>query len=372
MLENSPEIVLLYVALGKLGAVSVPLNTAAKGELLAYYLKQSDSEMVIADAELVERLAPVTSQVSKLRFVVSLGGEANEKGAAVTGLALPRHDFGTLLDAAETPPQANVRFCDRTLIYTSGTTGPSKGEVSPHSHGLTCGVELAQAYGYRADDVLYICLPVFHGNAWLYTICRARGRRVGRDPAALLGRRLLGRHPRLRRDEFNALGAMANIIWQPPRVAARPRPPVRQAMMVPTPADLPTLRGRYGIGFTSVYAIGDCASRFGPRRPIRRPSRHAGGPARTSRSRSSTTTTSRCRAARPARSASAHRPAVDHAQGYYSMPEATARLRRNLWFHTGDRGSLTRTATSPSSTARRRRSAAAARTSPRSRSSRSS
>ena len=28
------------------------------------------------------------------------------------------------------------------------------------------------------------------------------------------------------------------------------------------------------------------------------------------------------------------------AQGYYNMPEATARTNRNLWFHTGDRGYL--------------------------------
>ena len=54
MLDNKPEIILLYVALGKLGAVSVPINTAAKGDLLTYYLRQSDSEMVIADATLVD------------------------------------------------------------------------------------------------------------------------------------------------------------------------------------------------------------------------------------------------------------------------------------------------------------------------------
>src|SRR5207249_12240326 len=34
MLDNKPEIILIYFALGKLGAVAVPLNTAAKGELL--------------------------------------------------------------------------------------------------------------------------------------------------------------------------------------------------------------------------------------------------------------------------------------------------------------------------------------------------
>ena len=45
----------LIDALGKLGAVSVPVNTAVKGELLAYYLVQSDSELVVADEDLVDR-----------------------------------------------------------------------------------------------------------------------------------------------------------------------------------------------------------------------------------------------------------------------------------------------------------------------------
>ena len=41
MLDNKPEIILLYFALAKLGAVAVPVNTAAKGELLSYSSLQS-------------------------------------------------------------------------------------------------------------------------------------------------------------------------------------------------------------------------------------------------------------------------------------------------------------------------------------------
>ena len=73
MIDNKPEIVLLYVALGKLGAVSVPLNTAAKGELLAYYVQQSNSELLVADGALIERLAPIASQLKKLRGVLAFG-----------------------------------------------------------------------------------------------------------------------------------------------------------------------------------------------------------------------------------------------------------------------------------------------------------
>ena len=67
-------------------------------------------------------------------------------------------------------PLDAVQFRDPHLImYTSGTTGPSKGVVSPHSQAHAVGRHLVEHFGYRDDDVLYTCLPVFHGNAFWYT-----------------------------------------------------------------------------------------------------------------------------------------------------------------------------------------------------------
>ena len=59
------------------------------------------------------------------------------------------------------------------------------------------------------------------------------------------------------------------------------------------------------------------------------------------------------------------------ATGYFGTPEKTVEAWRNLWFHTGDRVIREPDGYSSSSIASRTRSAGAARTSPRSRSSRS-
>src|SRR6202790_1699839 len=57
MLPNCPEFIWTIWGLAKLGAVTVPLNTAARGELLRYFINQSDSSCVVVAAEWADRLA---------------------------------------------------------------------------------------------------------------------------------------------------------------------------------------------------------------------------------------------------------------------------------------------------------------------------
>ena len=51
MLPNCSEFIWTIWGLAKLGAVSVPLNTAARGDLLRYFVTQSDSCMVVVASE---------------------------------------------------------------------------------------------------------------------------------------------------------------------------------------------------------------------------------------------------------------------------------------------------------------------------------
>src|SRR5690606_5927602 len=54
MMENCPEQLLISFALGKIGAVSVPINTAARGQQLAHLLKLSDAECLITEVALLD------------------------------------------------------------------------------------------------------------------------------------------------------------------------------------------------------------------------------------------------------------------------------------------------------------------------------
>jgi len=70
MMDNCAEQLLLYFALGKIGAVTVPINTASRGDLLKYYLDLADVEAVFVDLTLLDRIAEVRPELPKLTKVI--------------------------------------------------------------------------------------------------------------------------------------------------------------------------------------------------------------------------------------------------------------------------------------------------------------
>jgi carnitine-CoA ligase len=89
LLGNSAEHLALFLALGKLGAVAVPINTAARGELLRYYFSHGDALFAIVDEALAERLEEVLPTLDLLRRVVVRGKDGAPAAAGSLGLSRP-------------------------------------------------------------------------------------------------------------------------------------------------------------------------------------------------------------------------------------------------------------------------------------------
>lgn len=344
MLPNCPEFFWVCWGLGKIGAVAVPINTAAKGELLRYFIHQSDATMVVVDDEWIDRMGAIAGQLDKVKQFVYRGGRSLAD-FPLSGAGAPVRALGELAsDDASAPPLDAVTHDDIHLImYTSGTTGPSKGVMCPHSQGHAVGRALTVDFGYRADDVLYTCLPLFHGNAIWYTCYAA----LWADAAIALAPRFSATRfwDEIRTSgatQFNTLGAMTNIIWKLPPGPHERDHQLRLCMTVPVPKEIyGEMQTRYGLTLTSVFAMTEnfAMTRFTPDDPPEK-----AGSAGSSRGSCELRIVGDDERELPSGQVGEiwMRPCMPGAmmKGYYRMPDETRREFSGEWFRTGDRGYL--------------------------------
>src|SRR6202043_1006862 len=341
MLPNCPEFIWTIWGLAKLGAVTVPLNTAARGELLRYFVTQSDSCCVVVAAEWADRMAEALGTEHRVRALLTLGGgdgRLTECGVAVADLAA-----FSAVPAAEPDKTAVLASDPQYIMYTSGTTGPSKGVISPHSQAHGVGRSLAQNFGYRPDDVLFTCLPLFHGNALWYSAYAA----LWADCALAVSTRFSASSfwDEIRATgatQFNSLGAMTNILLRAPASPRDREHRVRQAMVIPLSREsYREVSERFGVQVSSLYAMTEtfAVTMFTPE-----DSEAKGASAGKPRGLAEVQIVSDEDDPLPVGEVGeiCVRPCERGIimSGYYKMPEATVRDTRDLWLHTGDRGRL--------------------------------
>ena len=158
-LPNGPAFVNAYLALGKLGATMVPVNTAYRGYMLEYLLNDTACEVLVVDATLLDRVLDSADRLESLQTVVVAGAGAETPWRTVAFDALPGEPIET--DPAVTHADVGC------VIYTSGTTGPSKGVPITNAHGIAKAIEVIRLGELGPDDVIYAPLPLFHSFALL-------------------------------------------------------------------------------------------------------------------------------------------------------------------------------------------------------------
>jgi len=143
---NSPEFVISYLAVARLGAIVVPINLRYRKLELEHILADAAPRLVITDREMLPVLA-----------------EVGDAGAAYARAALVTEEMNTWLGDAEDLRLPLVDGDDLLfLMYTSGTTGRSKGAMMSHGAILANVTALLAAWGWSAEDRLLLVLPLFH------------------------------------------------------------------------------------------------------------------------------------------------------------------------------------------------------------------
>lgn len=166
LIDNSPEYVAAYYAVLHAGGVVVGLNTALRGAELARQIRSCGAAALIAAPDHPD-LASVVGAGNTIRMVSCTASQADR--AAPPG-AHAWGDWASATDAPDDSPAIDASH-PAAIIYTSGTTGDPRGVTLSHCNLVANTQSILGYLGLTAADRIVNVLPFYYsyGNSVLHT-----------------------------------------------------------------------------------------------------------------------------------------------------------------------------------------------------------
>lgn len=334
MTRNVPGALWSWLGAGAARLIDVPLNSEARGKLLAYFFEDAEPRVLIGDEEHLRILAEAIEVAPEI--VIRLDGDDRPFGDRARQLTIDELlALGRESDLTLEEPRPDDTA---TIMFTSGTTGPSKGVMLPQGHYPAIGTLYAWNAGLQTDDVFYTVQPLFHIDARTYVLGALRQRAT----VALGARFSVSRFwDEVREHDATLVGFIGTMMWL--LFKAEPRPGdrehrVRGGTCSSAPYEiLAEFEERFGIEANEGYGMTESVMISG--NPP-----HELAPGKVGRAAPHLAVSIRDEDDRPLPPGEVgeicFRPLVSHTttQGYWRKPAATVEAWRNLWFHTGDFG----------------------------------
>ena len=174
MLENRPEMLMVMAALAKIGAVASLINTSQRGTVLSHSLTLVPTRSFIIGGECLTAFEEVKADIG-LRADQKIYCQPDLVTVDVPNEYVNLADEIREVNVDNPTSTKDVRLKDQFLyIFTSGTTGMPKAVIITHFHTTSS----LNWWGHvvldmKPEDVMYITLPLFHGNAFHIGWCSA-------------------------------------------------------------------------------------------------------------------------------------------------------------------------------------------------------
>ena len=153
LLPKGLEFIELHLAALALGAVVLPLNPAYRPEEIAYFLFDSETNLLVAYQEKYDELKKALIGFPDIPVLLIDGQCPN----AISYPRLLNQDLAVRELSYPTSEEDPALLC-----YTSGTTGRSKGAMITHGNLIHNLQALHQAWQWSERDILLHALPLFH------------------------------------------------------------------------------------------------------------------------------------------------------------------------------------------------------------------
>jgi len=341
--DSCPEWLYAWLALPRIGALSVPVNTMFKGDFLAHQLRDSEAKLVVVSARLLDRLLELESELPRMETVLVLGDMDDNVVPGGTRLKVLSADILAHGDNRRVSNAVPLAWNEpASLMYTSGTTGPSKGVMVSQQYLISGAIAVIEAGHWTSADILYGAVPLFHGSGLLGLVlpalisgctsvidkqfsvsgCWARVREVGATG-------------------MMAVGPMIMMLWSLPETEDDRTLPLNVILAAPIPAELHfAIERRYGVQLTTIYGLTEAQ----PLTVLPVTAQAVPGSAGKANPNFEVRVVDDQDVDLPAGEVGeiVCRPKRPHVmfEGYRGRPDDTLRQMRNLWFHTGDAGRL--------------------------------
>ncbi len=171
-MENRPEYITSILALNKIGAIGVLINTSLTGKPLIHCINSSDSKKCIVGAELALSLEEVLSEIN-IKDKTDIYWISDGDTFKCPDWSLDIKDFINDSENIDIEISSKVTAKDTAFyIFTSGTTGVPKAALFPNSKIIAASVNIVKG-GYRLNekDCMYNCLPLYHSTGLMLGLC---------------------------------------------------------------------------------------------------------------------------------------------------------------------------------------------------------
>jgi len=162
ILQNCPELLYLYFAAAKIGAVFCPINIRLTAEEIQYQLNDSGSRFLLFDDSLAEKVE-----------AVRLNASIEKEGYCCADGNVPEWatDYKReLMNCSTDEPHLSepVDWEDiQIIMYTSGTTGNPKGAMLSHRKTFFNTLNAFFYHELRVEDIVLSPYPLFHSAGLL-------------------------------------------------------------------------------------------------------------------------------------------------------------------------------------------------------------